>query len=294
MSKVVPKVPENLVEGNTSSSTKKQVSPAKNWCFTLNNFTEKEIEDLISSFSSNCNKFIFENEIGEEGTPHLQGYIVFSKKRRPSELNLSKRIHWEKCKGGEQDNINYCSKDYRGGVKNTKIWKSQNILIPVPVKIITELRPFQKQLIDIIEAPVDEGKIIWIYDEEGQMGKTQFLRYLNVKKGVPFTYGGKCADIVNLAFNNKEYLLSTDRAVMIYNFGRDTDNRKISYKSMEQISDGAISNTKFETGCFCCNPPHVIVLANCCPNFEALTKSRWKVKTIDKNLNLVDFDIEDV
>jgi hypothetical protein len=292
MDKIVPIVPEDEVGGNTSSPTKKQVSPAIKWCFTLNNYTEKDIEEINSSISSKCSKFIFETEIGENGTAHLQGYIAFKKKSRWSELGLTKNIHWEKVKGSEEDNIKYCSKDYRAGVKKCRIWKSDNILIPSPVKIIETLRPFQRQLLDILLGDVNEGKIIWIYDEEGQMGKTQFLRYMNIKYGIPFTYGGKCADIVNLAFNNKDYLLSTDKAVMIYNFGRDTDNRKISYKSMEQISDGAISNTKFETGCFCCNPPHVVVLANCCPNYEALTLSRWIVKSIDKDFNLVDLEID--
>lgn len=291
MSKIVPIVPEIIEEGNTKTSSK-QISPAVKWCFTFNNYTEKDIEDIIYSFSSNSSKYIFENEKGENGTPHLQGYISFKKKRRPSELNLNKKIHWEKVKGSEDDNIKYCSKDFREKVKNCKIWKSDNILIPMEVKIISELRPFQKQLLDIVLGEVDEGKIIWIYDEEGQMGKTQFLRYMNVKYNIPFTYGGKCADIVNLAFNNKDYLLNTDRGVMIYNFGRDTDNKMISYKSMEQISDGAISNTKFETGCFCCNPPHIVVLANCLPNFDALTKSRWKVKTIDQDFNLVNYVVD--
>jgi len=75
---------------------------------------------------------------------------------------------------------------------------------------------------------------------------------------------------------------------MIYNLPRETEPLKVSYKSMEQISDGAISNNKFEAGCFVCNPPHILVLANCEPIYERLTEGRIIIYTIDDNLNLIE------
>jgi len=283
--------------GNTKTlepeekEVKKQVNKAINWSFVFNNYTEDDILIISAKFKEECKMWIFECEIGEEGTPHLQGFIKLKEKMRPTELKLNKKIHWELCGGDEIDNLKYCSKDYRKNDK-VRIFKSDNVIIPCDVvKVIKEFRPFQKELLDIILGPVNEGKIIWVYDEEGQLGKTEFLRYCNVEYGIPFTYGGKCADIVNLAFNNKKYLLNTNRACMLYNFGRETENDKISYKSMEQIADGAISNTKFETGCFVCNKPHVVVLANCMPLIEKMTKSRWIVKYITKDLKLGDIEI---
>lgn len=285
-----------MVIGNTSQSpvkvNKKQINQSKYWCFTFNNYLEKDISDLETCFRENSSKYIFESEIGEKGTKHLQGYIALKKKGRPSELNLSKSIHWEKCKGNEDSNIKYCSKDYRAKVNDCKLYKSDNIKLLVDrpkVKIIDELRPFQKSILNILDSNVNEGKVIWICDTQGQLGKTQLLRYLHVTKGCPFTYGGKANDIINLVFNNKDYLLDNDKAVMIYNLPRETDNEKISYKSMEQINDGAISNTKFETGCFVCNPPHVLVLANCMPLMEKMTKGRFIIYTISKELELIEF-----
>jgi len=52
---------------------------------------------------------------------------------------------------------------------------------------------------------------------------------------------------------------------------------------MEQISDGAIANTKFEANNLIFNKPHVIVMANCLPLTEKLTYSRWMVYKIKKN-----------
>lgn len=272
-------------EGNNISSAspkcvKKnvQISPCVAWCFTFNNYTEEIVLEFQSSIKEKCKLGFFNKEVGKEGTPHLQGYLELKTKGRP--LNMFPLgCHWAKAKGNKDQNFNYCSK----AVDVTGMSFSFGYKIKPVIKIITELRPFQSEIETMLLGPVNEGKIIWIYDIEGQLGKTEFLRYMHVKHGMPFSYGGKASDIVNLVFNHKEYLLENDKAVMIYNFGRDVDNNKISYKSMEQISDGCISNTKFETGCFVCNKPHVLVLSNCLPKEEALTKSRWIIKTINKD-----------
>jgi len=101
-------------EGNTKTSPslkKPQISPAKRWCFTLNNFTKDDVNDISSKFKSACKVAIIGYEKGEEGTPHLQGYCEFQNKIRPVSLGLTTRIHWEKCKGNRQDNIDYCRKE---------------------------------------------------------------------------------------------------------------------------------------------------------------------------------------
>jgi len=274
----------SIGEGNNIPPPIKQISPCIGWCFTFNNYTEEIVLEFQSSIGKKCKLGFFNKEVGESGTPHLQGYIELLTKGRP--LNMFPLgCHWAKAKGNRDQNYKYCSKDAHEDIMSFSYGYKKKPII----KTITELRPFQKEIEDYLLGPVNEGKIFWVYDEKGQLGKTELLRYLFIKHGMPFTYGGKAADIVNLVFNHKEYLLGEDRAVMIYNFGRDTDNNKISYKSMEQISDGCISNTKFETGCFVCNKPHVLVLANCLPNIQSMTSNRWIIKTINNELALEDY-----
>lgn len=284
MSKIVPNSSNG--EGNNITSPSKQISPAIAWCFTFNNYSEDLVPKFQDIIKQKCRLGFFNKEVGESGTPHLQGYIELSTKGRPLKI-FPTGCHWAKAKGNKDVNFLYCSKDCDNIGEMTF---SHGYKIKPKISIIENLRPFQKEIEDMLLGPVNPGKIIWIYDEVGQLGKTQLLRYLHIKYGMPFSYGGKATDIVNLVFNNKEYMMENDKAVMIYNFGRDVDNEKISYKSMEQISDGCISNTKFETGCFVCNPPHVLVLSNCLPKVSALTSSRWILKTIDNQLNLVDYE----
>ena len=57
--------------GNTnspSSLSKKQISPAIKWCFTLNNYTDDELSSICSIVPSYCSKAIIGKEIGESNT----------------------------------------------------------------------------------------------------------------------------------------------------------------------------------------------------------------------------------
>lgn len=88
---------------------KSKMNRSRNFCFTLNNFDENEIE-LISNLK--CKYCIFGKEKGENGTPHLQGYIMFNNARSFNSVKkLIPRAHIEVAKGSPYSNFEYCSKD---------------------------------------------------------------------------------------------------------------------------------------------------------------------------------------
>lgn len=89
------------------------MSQGYRWCFTLNNYVEAELVALRESLSSAQVRFaIFGKEVGETGTPHLQGYVSFAKKKRfaAAKAFLNVRAHVEVAKGDEDSNVVYCSK----------------------------------------------------------------------------------------------------------------------------------------------------------------------------------------
>ena len=92
----------------------------RRWCFTLNNYSEEECE---LSEKLDCNSIIVGKEVGECGTKHLQGFIKFKLPKRLAALKkLSDRAHWEKAKGSDLQNLEYCSKQevtIRNGVFNS-------------------------------------------------------------------------------------------------------------------------------------------------------------------------------
>lgn len=82
---------------------------AKHFSFTLNNYASL----LDPSLWPHCEYCVYQEEIGEAGTPHLQGYVVFTKKRTLAtvkKLDGLERAHFETCRGTPQDNYRYCTK----------------------------------------------------------------------------------------------------------------------------------------------------------------------------------------
>lgn len=80
------------------------------WCFTLNNYTSVEVSALAAV---KCKYMIYGKEVGENQTPHLQGYVRFSSPAKFDTVKkkLGDRVHLEPAKGNPEQNIEYCSKE---------------------------------------------------------------------------------------------------------------------------------------------------------------------------------------
>lgn len=259
-------------EGNTNSSPLtpvKQVSPALRWCFTLNNYTEEEYSSIVLQFKPYVLKYIIGKEVGEQGTPHLQGFIRFKTKRRPKAITDNKRIHWEKCKGTDSDNYDYCSKD---GDFIHFGW-------PKPIKLITPDYAWEQDVLEIIKNEPDDRTIYWFWSKEGNVGKTAFCKYLTVKHDA-IALSGKGADVRNGIVEYKKAKGDTPRLV-VFPIPRSYNSDYLSYESIENIKDMYFYSGKYEGGMICGNSPHLFIFANATPNFEKLSADRWVVREIE-------------
>ena len=260
-----PVVPISSVDlGNTISKSTKQISPCIRWCFTLNNYSQEECSSITSIFSEKCKFAIVGKEVGEQGTPHLQGYVEFKTKVRPKTM-FTDRIHWEKAKANRQANIDYCSKQ--------EVWFS--IGLPKPIKIIEKLYKWQEEIEMIIKDEPDDRKVYWYWEPNGNIGKSAFIKYCYVKHKIGFCSGGKYSDIMNYVFNQD---MDTCNCVM-FDIPR-CNNGHVSYSAIESIKNGLVFNAKYETGAKVFNSPHVIVFANEPPDEEMLSNDRWEIKRI--------------
>lgn len=81
---------------------------SKNWLFTLNNPSGNDIPKSWVDVTY-C---VWQLEKGDRGTPHLQGYVVFTtRKRLASVKKIAKnKGHWEIRKGTHSQAVNYCTK----------------------------------------------------------------------------------------------------------------------------------------------------------------------------------------
>lgn len=85
---------------------------SRGWCFTLNNYNDFELLQIQDRCSS-ADYGIVGLEVGESGTPHLQGYLYFedAKSFKTIKKYLGDRAHIEKAKGTPTENRNYCMKE---------------------------------------------------------------------------------------------------------------------------------------------------------------------------------------
>lgn len=83
----------------------------RNFVFTFNNYTQQDVDRIYNyEFSEYV---IIGFEIGESGTPHMQGYMELKKQLGFNRVktDLGDGIHIESRKGTQKQAIDYCKKD---------------------------------------------------------------------------------------------------------------------------------------------------------------------------------------
>lgn len=250
---------------------------AKKWIFTLNNWSDFELKSIISSIVSVVSSFyVIGEEIGEQGTPHLQGYVEMGKKIRPTEFFKNKRIHFEKVRGSREQNMVYCKKE---GKFHTNI--------PEPLKLYdeweSECTPYKYQLKikEIINGPVASRTIYWFWEPEGNTGKSVFTKHLCLKHDA-LVLSGKGNDCkAAIAYNPTNGIIKKPAPkLIIFDYPRSSMGY-INYAVIEEIKNGCFFSGKYESQMFLMNKPHIIIFANEEPDYDKLSKDRWCVEKIE-------------
>jgi len=262
-------------EGNiiSSSSSLKQISPSVKWCFTLNNYTDDEISSIVPLFKEFCKIAFFAKEVGESGTPHLQGYCEFKSKKRPISVfgSTTNRIAWAKAKGDMKSNLKYCSKE--GSL-------FFSIGIPKPVRTINPnmFYNYQQEIYDMIQEEPDDRTINWYWEADGKTGKSSFTKYLCVHHNA-IVLNGKATDCFNAVLEYMNTNNGNSPEIIIYDIPRCQADY-VSFQAIEKIKDGCFYSGKYEGGMCLFNPPHIICFSNYFPNTDAISADRWNIHNI--------------
>lgn len=158
--------------------------------FTLNNWTQAEYDDLVSR-APTFKWIIMGKEVGEQGTPHIQGAIIFGAQVSFSTLKLwpgLARAHIEVMKGTPAHQLVYCSKEdtapfvmgempepgkrtdialaveqVQGGSTLTQLATDNGVAVVKYFKGLTVLRSLLSKPRD----PASPPEIYWIWGETG-------------------------------------------------------------------------------------------------------------------------------
>jgi len=260
----------------------KQEIQTKKAVFTLNNWTKNDWETLRDNRASFL-RLVVGQEIGESGTPHLQGYCEFKKKTRRiiwfKKLLGHTRTHFNKkpVRGTILQNSAYCSKEGNDVIK----WN-----IPRPVELYTreDLNTSHLELVDRFkefENAKFGRQIHWFWEPEGNWGKSLCCSYM-IDNMSATLIAGKRADmfcgLVKLIEKNEEC-----PPIILVDIPRSAHGH-IDYSGLESIKNGVFFSPKYESGMVRFNRPWIICFSNEEPIYEDMSIDRWIVERLKKFL----------
>ncbi len=261
--------------GNLKSNTR-QISPAKHWCFTYNNYLSEDINRFVEIFRSTGKgtKYIFQEECGDEGTNHLQGYVCFERKCRPKGLFKEyEGIHWEKTLSIKAS-IAYCHK------RSTRIGVViANIEYEEDIRVLDRalFHDWQEEIVCLCENRADERTIHWYWESEGNVGKTALSKWLAVEKNA-LVLSGKAADMKYGIVKFREYHGYYPK-IIVFDIPRSSA-AFVSWSGIEAIKNGLFFSCKYESDMVVFNCPHVVCFANSLPDMNVMSEDRWCIKKI--------------
>lgn len=253
-----------MYNGNTinTSRVKRQII-GKTWCFTINNWENEEYNQI--KLWPDVSKGVVGKEVGEKGTPHLQGAVTFKKAMTLTGVKkLHPTAHWEKANQKDKA-FTYCLKDGK-----FEWWKMDQTCLNVE-----DLYDWQKEIWDLCLTVPDDRTIHWYWEPDGCCGKTALVKMLCLKQG-GFLFGGSEKDIASRC------LLTGAPRLCLMNLCRTSEGR-ISFSAIEALKDGLIQSGKYEGGQMVFNSPHVIIFANYAPDMEALSVDRWNITRVNED-----------
>lgn len=264
---------ESKEEGNNQSSSFR----SRKYVFTLNNYQEDDVEKLKIYLISSALKWVFGREVGESGTPHLQGYIEFKTQRKWSQII-------EKCpclgrawstgaKGDVKANCKYTTKD-----KNFEYggFPLEKYIYRVEIPVMFE---WQEEIVKELKETPNDRTINWVWEEKGCAGKTTFQKWIFQNFDDVVVLSGKGSDMKNGVLqwmNNKD---GVPPSVVLINIPRVSADF-VSFEGIESIKDMFFFSGKYEGGMVCGKPPHVYIFANSEPDLSKMSSDRWNIRCI--------------
>ena len=126
---------------------------------------------------------------------------------------------------------------------------------------------WQSGVIDMLVEPAHARQICWIFDPFGDSGKTYLARYLRQERNAFYCNGGKSVDIC-FAYDCEP--------IVIFDYVRDAEGY-VNYAVIEQLKNGILTSSKYESRTKIFATPHVLVFANFAPDQSKFSRDRLSI-----------------
>lgn len=187
------------------------------YCFTLNNYTDDTLYGLTALYyDSDCSYLILGFEIGDSGTPHIQGYVYFKTQIPFSTIKkIIPHCHIEKAKGKPAEGIQYCMKD-------GEFWEFGTI-------------PIQGKRTDLTIL-VERAKSGWSDLELCEANKNQYLYHYRGLTHVRKLYEQERTKVLDVSF----ILFNENEIGSVYQFVKTLEPRSYIHAKLNETDLGFI------------------------------------------------------
>lgn len=304
-----------------------QGSKCKHWCFTINNHDATDKDSLSALYPGACTYIIFEEEVGDSGTPHIQGYIEFSAKQRITsikKIQVFSRAHLEPRKGKPKAAADYCRKDGQatelGTISEGRSIRGEQLVLARAAALggaseaeLAELPDYIRYRRHILESVAVEQQAVrmqriseslkqatlrpWQTDllkfvEEDPHPRKVFWVY-DTLGGIGKTWFARYVVCLHggIRFENGK---STDvkhayngEKTVIFDYSR-SQQEHINYEIIESLKNGMFFSPKYNSGMRIFDIPHVFIFANFAPDMNKLSEDRWVIINLTDKLSPYD------
>lgn len=291
---------------------------AQRWCFTINARPGAHDSVTLESLEEQAGRlmdilepsvFIYQIELGDAKTAHVQGYCEWRWQKDFTFLkSVSRHVHWEKAKANRAKNVEYCSKP-EGSLRGPWM-KGVRISIPEEGKTAEEVmlaagkQPYRWQyaVLNLAEEKPHDRTVYWFWEPTGCVGKTFLCKCLVQTRS--WFYGavhgrGAGRDVL---YGIAKFLgKGSDARPSGSGGGRGRGPRagepepddptldgvlidvprsvvELDMNVIEQIKNGLFFNGKYESQMVSYKIPHVFIFANRPPSqaeYGSLSLDRW-------------------
>jgi len=263
--------------------------PIRTWDGTLSceHFNDNnQLKDALMKIAKN---FAFQRERSESGYEHYQIRIRLEKLSRFSAMvklfdmndaGYLKKAHWTPTATKSSKTFNYVLKC------QTRVagpWTEQNLLSDEDLKIETVRdNPYnwQKSILEEIKKEANDRNVNVICNEEGNIGKSTFCRFLGIRKLAcvvpPYNDSSKIMGwIATRKDHPRCYVFDLPRGI-------SAKAEKEIYSTIECLKNGRITDWRYAGTDIWIKIPHIWVFKNGKPRASSLSKDRWKLWHIDQ------------
>lgn len=286
------------------------------WCYTLNNYNES---DELRLQRLECKYHVYGRERGEQGTDHLQGFVIFSTRKRftAAKSLIGNLAHIEVARGASHQAADYCKKDgdyfefgtppsqgKRTDWDNYIEWCKQRDGIPTQREIILEYPAlwarYHQRCLDIAEAFAPSPKLVegeprpgWQQDAYDRCLADAHPRTIEFfvdplgNKGKSWFAAfmlSKFPEDVQCIKVGKEadmcYSIDESKTIFIIDVPR-SKMEFFQYSVIEQLKDRMVFSTKYNSRMKIIRAiPHVLVMCNESPDRSKLSQDRFTINWI--------------